>query len=186
MGRDKAWLELGGLSMIERVIDALAPVTTSLAIIANSDDYNRLGLPVFRDTNKGIGPLEAIRTSLANSATERVALVGCDLPFVTVELFSFLLDNSGDYQAVVPLGNDNRLEPLCAIYSTGALQAVVDLIDSGERKVSRLFDRISTRLIAFQEISYLPRSELFFENINTPEQYSRALARFKDAEASRG
>jgi molybdopterin-guanine dinucleotide biosynthesis protein A len=186
MGRDKAWLEIDGLSMIERVIAALAPVTTSLAIIANTDDYNRLGLPVFRDTNKGIGPLEAIRTALANSDEERVALVGCDLPFVTAELFSFLLDCSGDYQAVVPLGNDNRLEPLCAIYSTGALQAVVDLIESGERKVSPLFDRISTKLIPFREINHLPRSEFFFENINTPEQYARALARFKEAEAGGG
>ena len=68
MGRDKAWLEIDGLSMIERVIAALAPVTTSVAIIANSDDYNRLGLPVFGDTNKGIGPLEAIRVALETAS----------------------------------------------------------------------------------------------------------------------
>src|SRR5438046_2516502 len=96
MGTDKAWLELGGRAMIEQVIAALAPVTGSVAIIANSAEYARLGLPVFADAQSGIGPLEAIRTALANSATSRVLLVGCDLPFVTEDLFRFLLNISGD------------------------------------------------------------------------------------------
>ena len=88
--------------MIEKVIAALAPVTSALAIIANNPEYARLGLPVFADKQTGIGPLEAIRTALANSATSRIVLVGCDLPFVSEDLFRFLLKIPGDHQAVVP------------------------------------------------------------------------------------
>jgi molybdenum cofactor guanylyltransferase len=207
MGRDKAWLELDGRPMIGRVIEALTSVTTSLNIIANSPDYARLGFPVFADTYQGVGPLEAIRTALANSPTEWVILAGCDMPFVTTELFALLLNiasaeisnlkpqistlspqplnsepqapDSGlrtqdsGLAAVVPLNANGLTEPLCALYSTAALQAVTELIDSGERKVSLLFERTRTRRVSFDEITNLPGAGLFFENINTPEDYER-------------
>jgi molybdenum cofactor guanylyltransferase len=174
MGRDKAWLEIGARTMIEHVIAALLPVTTSVAIIANTPEYSRLGLPIFADTNPGIGPLEAIRTSLANAHAPRVALVGCDLPFVTSELFSFLFEVKGNHQALVPIDPNERLQPLCAVYSVEALDYVAELIQSGERKVSKLFDLVPTRLVAFNEIRHLQRAELFFQNVNTLEDYALA------------
>lgn len=176
MGTDKAWLELGGRPLIEHVIAAVAPVTTRVAIIANSPEYARLGFPVFADSQAGIGPLEAIRTALASADTSRIVLAGCDLPFVTAELFKFLLSVAGRQQAIVPLGADGKLEPLCAIYSSEALPAVTDLIRRDKRKISLLFDQISTRFVEFEELRYLPGAALFFENVNTPEDYERVRA----------
>jgi molybdopterin-guanine dinucleotide biosynthesis protein A len=51
---------------------------------------------------------------------------------------------------------------------------VTELIRSGERKVSRLFDRVRTRLIPFEDLSQLAGAERFFINVNTPEDYARA------------
>jgi len=174
MGRDKAWLELGGRPMIEHVIAGLAPVTSKLAIIANGPDYEKLGYHVFADLHCGIGPLEAIRVALANTLTSRAVLVGCDLPFVTADLFNRLLGIPGNQQATVPVDADGKLEPLCAIYRPEALAVVTDLIARGERKVNLLFDRVPTRLVPFDELRDLEGSVLFFENINTPEDYARA------------
>ena len=179
MGTDKAWLELGGRSMIEQVIAALAPVTSSVALIANSPEYARLGLPVFADQQTGIGPLEAIRTALANSATSRIVLVGCDLPFVTEDLFRFLLSLPGDHHGVVPVGADGKFESLCAVYCAPLLPVVTNLIARGERKVSLLFDPISTRVVPFDELRHLKGAELFFENVNTPQDYARASESFR-------
>jgi molybdenum cofactor guanylyltransferase len=197
MGRDKALLEIDGRTMIEYVIDALQPVTSNLAIIANSNEYKRFGLPVFADKNTGIGPLEAIRTALANSSTPFVILLGCDMPLVTSELISFLLGlanepipvafcspalspNSGVQTsdlpfAVVPLNESGKPEPLCAVYSTKALPVVSDLISGGVRKVSLLFGQIPSRLVSFKEIKHLQNSAFFFENINTPQDFERAV-----------
>jgi molybdopterin-guanine dinucleotide biosynthesis protein A len=178
MGQDKAWLRIRGVPMIEIVINALRPVTSTVAIIANKPEYARLGLPIFADTNFGIGPIEAIRTALANSATERVLVAGCDLPFVTPDLFAFLLAGLGNpedgYDAVVPLDPEGRLEPLCAAYSTNALDAVAALIDSGQRKPSTIYDRVKTRIVPFAEIEHLHGSDLFFRNVNTPEDFAWA------------
>jgi molybdenum cofactor guanylyltransferase len=179
MGRDKAWLQLGSMMMIEHVITALRPVTESISIIANNPDYTRLNLPVVADSNPGVGPLEAIRTALSNSQQPRVALVGCDMPFVTAELFAYLIGLDDEAQAIVPLDREGRLEPLCAVYSTAALTAVTDLIASGERKVKWLFDRLPARFVTFSELKHLVGAELFFENINSPEDYQRAVERLK-------
>jgi molybdenum cofactor guanylyltransferase len=175
MGRDKAWLELAGRPMITHVIDSLRPVVTELAVIANSDEYGMLGIPVIRDLNRGIGPIEAVRVALDASQCERVILAGCDLPFVTPELFNYLLSRAGPYQSVVPLGPDNKPEPLCAIYSRTALPAVQRMIEAGQFKISPLYDLVDTLLIPFEDLSGLAGFDLFFENVNTPEQYSRAL-----------
>jgi molybdopterin-guanine dinucleotide biosynthesis protein A len=147
MGSDKAWLQIGGRAMIEHVIAAVAPVTTGIAIIANSTEYARFGFPVFADGQAGVGPIEAVRTALTQATTSRIVLAGCDLPFVTTDLFRFLLDIPGQHQAVVPVGADGRLEPLSAVYGMEALPVVTDLIARGERKMSRLFEQISTRIV---------------------------------------
>src|SRR5262249_30946390 len=104
MGTDKAWLEIDGRPMIQLVIEAVRDVCSTVSVIANESSYERLGLPVFRDTYKGIGPLEAIRTALANSSEDRALVVACDLPFVTAELFELLIGLDGAYQAIVPVG----------------------------------------------------------------------------------
>lgn len=178
MKQDKAWLDLGGRTMIERVIDAVKPVASTVSIIANDDRYSELGFPVFPDANAGIGPLEAIRTALANSVSSTVLLAGCDMPFVSAELFNYLIGAAGGFQAVVPVGKDGRIQPLSAIYSTEALVSVSQLIERRELKVSRLFDLVPTRFVAYKEISGLPRADLFFQNINTPEEYAQALGLF--------
>jgi len=177
MGGGKAWLDVGGRAMISRVIDALSPVCANLAIIANSTEYERLGLPVFSDSSIGIGPLEAIRTAMANARTAHVIVAACDLPFVTSELFAFLLKVDGDWEAIVPLDCDGRMEPLCAVYSSESLGCVTELIEHGHRRIGSLLERVRTRLVTFDEVRVLDGAESFFENVNTPEDYSRVIER---------
>ena len=184
MGRDKAWLEIDGLAMIEHVIAAIRPVTSSISVIANRPEYQRLGVPLYQDENLGIGPLEAIRVALANANAARVMLVGCDMPFVTPELFRLLLKLSDTHQAVVPLDASGRLEPLCAVYAVEALSTVTELIVAGARKVRLLFDRISTQYVSFDQLRHLRGADLFFENINTEEEYNRAVERLPAADTT--
>lgn len=174
MGEDKAWLELAGSTMIQRAIDTLKPVTSDISIIARGERYESLGLPLYHDTNIGVGPLEAIRTALANAAQRRVILLGCDLPLVKPALFEFLLDlSSDDYQAIVPVGPDGRLQTICAVYSKDALEAVTQLIADGGRMVRLLFKAIRMRRVEFDELKHLPGYEAFFENVNTTQDYRR-------------
>jgi molybdopterin-guanine dinucleotide biosynthesis protein A len=176
MGSDKAWLDLGGRPIIQWVIDAMRPVVSSLAVIANDPRYDELGLKVYRDTNLDVGPLEAIRTALANNSDHpRVLIVACDLPMVTSALFEFLLSLEDDDRAIVPVGPDSRLEPLCAVYPGNALHPVTELIAGERRMVRELFDAIPTRLVPFDEVRHLDGAEWFFANVNSPADLSRVM-----------
>jgi molybdopterin-guanine dinucleotide biosynthesis protein A len=175
MGRDKAWLDLGGRPMISYVIDAVRQTTPELAILGNSPRYAELGLPVFPDTRAGVGPLEAIRTALANTTAPRALIVACDLPMVTPALFEFLLSIPEPEKALVPVGPEAKLETLCAVYPRTALEPATRLIDSGERMVRRLFDLVELREVGFSELSHLEGAGHFFDNVNSPADYARVM-----------
>ena len=42
MGRDKAWMEIGGSPMIERVLTAMRPVIDKISIVVNSKNLRRV------------------------------------------------------------------------------------------------------------------------------------------------
>ena len=71
--RDKALLELGGVSIIERVISALSRAVKDILLITNSPEkYAHLDLPMFGDIIPGAGSLGGIYTGIGR-ATEKNA-----------------------------------------------------------------------------------------------------------------
>ncbi|MCG3162099.1 MAG: Molybdenum cofactor guanylyltransferase [Acidobacteria bacterium] len=191
MKRDKAWLEIEGVSMIERVIAAASPIVASLGIIVNAADpqverYGRLaetcGANLIFDLHEHRGPLGGIHTALAHCGTGESALIlACDLPFITTEFLLFLsaihqteIPHSAfriPHSITVPLDQSNRLQPLAAIYNQSLEAMVRQMIAANELKVELLYSRVSTRRISFAEFSHLPGAERFFINVNTPEEY---------------
>jgi molybdenum cofactor guanylyltransferase len=105
-------------------------------------------------------------------------VVACDLPFVTGELLARLAsmrDETTD--AVVPLQEDGRVQPLCALYRARVcLGQVEELIREDELRPRALLSRVRARRVAFGELRDLEGSTRFFLNVNTPEDYARALS----------
>ena len=48
-------------------------------------------------------------------------------------------------------------------------------IKLGLDNITRLLERVHTRRVTFDELSDLQGAQLFFTNVNTPEDYARAL-----------
>jgi penicillin-binding protein 1C len=85
-----------------------------------------------------------------------------------------------DTDAVVPRQPDGRPQPLCAFYSTvRCLELAARLLDEGERRPRVLLQQARTRWVAPRELADLRDAELFFLNVNTPEDYERAREREK-------
>jgi molybdopterin-guanine dinucleotide biosynthesis protein A len=179
MGEDKSLLRLDGQTFVESAARALLAVTTRVSVVSSKDGAESHRLPVVEDLRAGLGALGGLHAALASCRAEWAAVVACDLPFVTGEFLARLLSECTDEtDAVVPTQEDGRVQPLCALYRAGVcLERVEALIRAGELRPRVLLTRVRSRLVAFEELRGLKGSARFFLNVNTPEDYARALGR---------
>lgn len=184
MKRHKAFLELGGKSFLERAAVALHAVSQNLYVIGNSLPDN-LFLPVVPDIyqiseNKKRASIIGVHSALFNSKAEWTAILACDLPFASGELLARLatlgnISGKSDFDAVVPVQPDGKLQPLCAIYKTKVcLPQIKKMIAAGNFRLREIFSELNTRRVYFSEIADLPNAQNFFFNVNTPEDFCAA------------
>lgn len=178
MGTDKAGLLLAGTSFIERIAAALAPIASPITLVGREPESAASTLPGIPDVYEKWGALGGVHAALSACRSEWTAVVACDLPFVTASLFVYLARLRDQFDAVAPLQNDGRPQPLCALYRTAVcLDRAEHLIKSGERRPIALLQSVLTRWVPFTALAELEGVQDFFANINTPEDY--ALARQK-------
>lgn len=176
MGMDKARLLLGGRSFTERIAGALRAVTPDVSFVSSRSESLDASLPLVADIHRDCGALGGMHAALSVARAPWAAIVSCDLPFVTGELFRRLTDFCvEETDAVAPLQPDNRPQPLCALYSPArCLPLVEQLLRDGERRPRVLLQQLRTRWVTPPELADLPNAALFFWNVNTPEDYESA------------
>ena len=120
MGADKSRLLLNGKTTTSLITEALRGVTEKVSLIGSSADGSESSLRIIPDLHERWGPLGGIEAALNACETEYCIVVACDLPFLTSELLTYLVQlRSGadsTFEAVVPLQSDGRPQPLCAVY----------------------------------------------------------------------
>lgn len=179
MGRDKAWLEIGSESMITRLVRILESQFESVQIVANDvDKFKSLGIPVLADSRPGSGPLGGIHTALSNLHQETAFVIGCDYPFLNSSFIRGLSGLIANHDALVPR-QDQVPVPVCAFYSTRCLGAVETSLDKGILEANVFLSEVDVRWVEDEELSSLDPTGLALTNVNTPDDYQKALAIFK-------
>lgn len=175
MGTDKARLRLGALSFTEKIAAALDTISATVRIVGGQEASGVW--EVVPDTHMEWGALGGLHAALKACRTEWAAVVACDLPFVTGQLFARLASLRENFAAVVPVQADGRVQPLCALYRREpCLRHVEELIAGGERRPRALLERVEARRVFPAELADLEAADLFFINVNTPEDYAHAKA----------
>ena len=175
MGTDKAHLKLEGKTFVERIAAELAGIAVSVTVVGRMPNDLELNLPTVPDVYEKWGALGGLHAALSVCRTEWAVVVACDLPFVRDGLFRRLASFRKGFDAVVPIQLDGRPQPLCAIYKALAcLPTAEQLIKSDERRPMALLQSVNTRWVLFEELKELDGAELFFDNINSPEDYTLA------------
>lgn len=146
-GGDKGLLALGGRTILERVVAALASQTVAVILNANGDPtrFAETGLPVVGDGVPGFaGPLAGVLAALDWAATYRpdlayVASVAADTPFLPVDLVARL--HAAREAAGVPLAcasSGGRTHPVNALWTVALRDDLRrSLTLEGERKIDR-------------------------------------------------
>lgn len=174
MGTDKSQLLLDGQTFAERIAATLGQLTDSVTVVGRSTAES--SIPAVADVYPQWGALGGIHAALSACARAWAIIVACDLPFVTTELFQHLAELRLDHEAVVPIQADGRPQPLAALYRVDPCrERATELIEAGRRRPLDLLEAVETRWVAFEEIRNLDQAQRFFANINTPEEYDKAV-----------
>lgn len=186
MGKTKSELHLGHQTLLQHVVEVLRLVVGNLVIVRAPDQ----ALP-FEDENiiwandavGDQGPLRGLQAGLCAlpQHVERFFLSGCDVPLLKPDLVAhlFLSCSEASSQAAVPLVGGVP-QPLTAVYSTGILSGVTQLLDAGERSVQGLLRKINTHFVSEDIVRQIDPNLVSFENANTPEDYQRIRKIFED------
>jgi molybdopterin-guanine dinucleotide biosynthesis protein A len=172
MGTDKSQLLIDGQTFTARIAQTLLKLTDSVCLVGREVDPS---LPNVPDVYPEWGALGGLHAALTACSREWAIVVACDLPFLTAELFWFLAEKRLDHEAVVPVQEDGRPQPLAALYRVEPCrQHATQLIEAGRRRPLDLLEAVNTRWVSFAEIRNLTQAERFFVNINTPSDYYEA------------
>jgi molybdopterin-guanine dinucleotide biosynthesis protein A len=179
MGCEKAMLPFGGSTMLEHVVLRLSQVTKPLVIVAASEQV----LPplpedcrVIRDERPDCGPLEGVRVGLAALVGDCDAayVTSCDAPLLIAGVVPFLASQLGDFECVTVV-EEGRVRPLASIYRTSLTGVAAGLLEKGQFRLQGLLESVRTRRLDARELRSLDPELLTLRNINTPEDYQRAL-----------
>lgn len=176
MGSDKAWLQIGGVPLVIRMANLLGNVAEQVTLIAPPNRFAELPLRVFADDEPDLGPLGGIATALRVSRADWNIVTGCDLPFLTGEWLTFLVERASKSKAdaILPQSLQGHFEPLCAMYRTSARTAISDALRRGVRKVTDGLAALALEAIRVEEWKPFDTQGLLFKNMNAPEDYEHA------------
>jgi FdhD protein len=174
MGTNKALLKVDGEPIITRSYRILARLFHEVIIVTNTpEDYAFLPCRKVPDIHPELGSIGGLHSAIVHGSNERTFAAACDMPCLNAELIRHLCSASTTDDAVVPLNCDNLREPLHAVYARSILPAMQTAIDTGDRSILHLLDKVETRIINQETVGGIPGGLESFRNVNTPEEYER-------------
>ena len=175
MGYNKALLQIGNQTIIQRVLASLKQVTSSQLIVTNfPEEYEFLDLPMKSDILPGKGAFGGIYTGLSVSETPYCLVVACDMPFLNVDLLQYMTQIVQGYDIVIPK-HSKGYEPLCAIYAKSCTPHIEKLLKANQLRIIEIFSYVRVREVSESEIKNYDVDGWMFFNINTHEDYQHAL-----------
>lgn len=185
-GRDKALVEFDGEPLIARLCRVLQAATDApVRIIGDAGKYGHIGVECVADRWPGEGPLGGIITALdANSdsidSNSWSLMIGCDMPFMTVDWLQHLAARTvlSNAEVVVPR-SDYGLEPLCASWRASAAPTLTRAFEKGVRRVTDAMQNMTSEVLDATEWKRFDKFDRLFWNMNTPADYEEAIRLLK-------
>ena len=181
MGNDKCSIELGGRTLVQRVVDALDAVADEIVVVSAQ---GRDPPPVQAarpprhtvDTVRDGGPLVAILAGIEATSAPVSVVVACDLPFVRPELLRLLAERARAGALFVVPVHEEQPQLLCSAWRREALPVLRARIEAGDRAVHAMLDTLDAELAPPEVWREADPDGRSFVNLNTPEDLARARA----------
>jgi molybdenum cofactor guanylyltransferase len=187
MGTSKAALDFGGVPILRRIVDELRRRLLEVIVVSAPDASPGPAIEVhdarvIHDDLAFAGPLDALRRGLLAASHEIAFACSCDLPLLNADLATAICTMVGNREAAIPKV-DGRDQPLCAAYRTSVAASIARMVGDGEKRMLALIDTLDTRRVNESELRPFDPDLRSFINVNTPEDYARALKLIGAADA---
>ncbi len=178
LGRDKSLEIIGGESLIERAVNALAPLCKTVILVAAVDTELKSvtetpSLRIVTDIYPRKGPLVGLYSGLEQSDTLYNLVIACDMPFLSEKLIRLMIELAPGYDAVVPRPG-KKAEPLCAVFSRNCLTTIEKMMEDGDYTVRHIPQKVITRYVNAKEIASADPEYRSFINVNREEDLAQA------------
>jgi len=178
LGRNKLLEKVGGLTLLDRVIIKLSSLRTSIIVVVAADSIlpdltGYSDVKVIQDVIPGKGSLGGLYSGLEYSDQQFNLVTACDMPFLDINLFQYMISLIENNDAVVPVVKDN-VEPLHAVYSKNCLTAIQSLILQNRLSILNLFPLIKVRFVNQSDIEKWDPGHKSFLNINSESDLNNA------------
>jgi len=179
MGRPKADLPFAVGTMLDYIVSEMMRVFDELVVaVAEPRLYawEGYGARSIADRVPNRGPASALEQALREIRFDRAFVCSCDVPFVNGDLARKLCEMLGDDDALIP-DVDGKLQTLHAVYRKKCAKVLATMSKKGEHRIHEMVNFAKVRIVPEEEIRALdPNPEMLsFFNVNTPDDYQRAL-----------
>jgi molybdopterin-guanine dinucleotide biosynthesis protein A len=123
-GTDKPALEFGGVTLLDRVIEACAGARSVVCVGPRRS--TRRAVHWTREDPPGAGPVAALAAGLEFARSPRVLLLAADMPFLSAELVHSLWLASAGYDGAVLTDREGRDQWLAACYRRESLTLAIE------------------------------------------------------------
>lgn len=178
MGRDKAFLQVGGRPLFERVLSVFRECFDRVVLVGDREErFAAYDLPVVGDIYPG-SALGGLYTGLHHAETERVFVSSCDMPFPNAAVIRHLCALGKGFDAVVPT-TAHGYEPLFALYARRCLGPMRELLESGNFCVYDFYPQVRVRYVPAAQLAPYDRDGKALLNVNTPEEYDAVMGELR-------
>ena len=170
LGRNKLNEVIGGITLINRVINVLSAFDGEIILVTAEDSslpdtFTYAKISKVQDLYPGKGMIGGIITGLSASKNFYNLVVAADMPFLNPVLIRYMISNAKGND-LVAYKNQNELEPLHAIYSKNCLP-ILEEIMLKDRRIFELLGQVKVRYLSPAEINQYDPKKISFFNVNT-------------------
>ncbi len=166
MGQDKASLKHQGQSLLERQLDLAKPFCEEVYVSSSHTRHELSGTSRIPDRDQGEGPLMGLYSCLLHSQTDWNLVMTCDMPDITGKDINQLMDHRKEGIKIICFSHQDRIFPFPGWYHRSLLRDLKDLLDSGQRRMTRFIDTHD-----HHKVKPNPETLKHLINLNTPEAY---------------
>ena len=176
MGQNKALIKLGGVSVLQRVIDVAQPLSEDVILVTNTPHiYQQFHLPMVADIVPNKAALGGVYTALSHTRHPWTLVLACDMPFLNSDVITHMARHRRSNLDVVCPRIDDHPEPLHTFYKQTCIPTIEDQIATDQLKITMIFKQVQTLYLGKTAFEAVTLDPTFLLNMNTPQDLAKAM-----------